>query len=86
MARRTATNCWFVSVEKPKQRRRAHAFARQTKTFPTETEAKLYAKEMVSDANKIIRAHCLAHQPAIRIISGSQLYRWIEEGESEDPA
>jgi hypothetical protein len=58
-------------------------FARQIKTFPTEAEAKQYAKERLSDETKIITGTLLgAHQLARRIISGSQLSRWIEEGES----
>jgi hypothetical protein len=79
MARHAMKNHWFVSVEMPKQRLRAQ-FARQTKTFPTETEAKQFAKEMLSNKYKIIAGTLLsADQPARRLISGSQLYRWIEE-------
>ena len=56
------------------------AFARQTKTFPTEAEAKQFAKEMLSNKYRIVAGTLLrAHQPARRIISGSQLQRWIEE-------
>ena len=83
MARHTVKNRWFVSVEMPKQRRSAQAFARQTKTFPTEAEAKQFAKEMLSNKYRIVAGTLLrAHQPARRIISGSQLDRWIEEEES----
>jgi hypothetical protein len=51
MARQTVKNQWFVSVEAPKQLRLASPKtpARQTKTFPTETEAKQFAKEMLSN-------------------------------------
>ena len=81
MARHTVKNHWFVSVEMPKQRRQA--FARQTKTFPTEAEAKQFAKEMLSNKYKIVAGTLLgADQPARRFISGSQLHRWIEEEES----
>jgi hypothetical protein len=80
MARRTVTNHWFVSVEAPRRARWTHA--RETKTFPTEAEAKRYAKEMLSERNKIIAGTFLsAHQPVRRIISGSELHRWIEEEE-----
>jgi len=85
MARRTVTHHWFVSVELPKQLRLASRStpARQTKTFPTETEAKQFAKEMLSNKYRIVAGTLLsAHQPARRIISGSQLHRWIEEEES----
>jgi len=76
MARHTVKNQWFVSVEAPKQLRLAFPKkpARQTKTFPTETEAKQFAKEMLSMSG---------HKPACRIISGSHLIRWIEEAEGQ---
>ena len=38
-------NRWFVSVEKPKSSRALPGFVREAKTFPTEAEAKQYAKE-----------------------------------------
>jgi len=82
MARFTVKNQWFVSVEAPKQLRLAFPKkpARQTKTFPTETEAKQFAKEMLSNKYRIVAGTLLrADQPARRIISGSQLQRWIEE-------
>jgi hypothetical protein len=80
MVERTAANRWFVSVEMPKSSRPLPGFVRQTKTFPTEAEAKQYAKEMLSDGRKIIAGTLLgADQPARRIISGRQLDRWIAE-------
>jgi hypothetical protein len=85
MARRTVTRHWFVSAELPKQLRRASRWtpARQTKTFPTETEAKQFAKEMLSNEYRIVAGTLLtADQPARPIISGSQLHRWIEEEEA----
>ena len=61
---------------------RIEPFARQTKTFSTEAEAKQFAKEMLSNKYKIVAGTLLsADQPARRFISGSQLYRWIEEEE-----
>jgi hypothetical protein len=63
MARRTVTDHWFVSVEVPKLPRGTR-LARQTKTFPTEAEAKQteaeakqYAKKMLS-GTRLSRAHC----------------------------
>jgi hypothetical protein len=82
MARRDR---WFVSVEVPRQGRvtSTKGPARETKTFPTEAEAKQYAKEMLSERNKIIAGTLLnPHQPVRRIVSGSELYRWIEEEEN----
>jgi len=65
-------NCCFKSPQKP---------LRETKTFSTEAEAKQFAKEMLLSGRKNISAGTLlsADQPARRIISGSQLHRWIEE-------
>jgi hypothetical protein len=75
MARHTVKNHWFVSVEASKQLRLASPKepVRQTKTFPTETEAKQFAKEMLSSSKYRIVAGTLlsAHQPGRRIISGS---------------
>jgi hypothetical protein len=49
-----ANHHWFVSVETPKQSRRGiRLHVRQTKAFPTEAEAKQFAKEMLSDETKI---------------------------------
>ena len=58
-----------------------HTFARQTKTFPTEAEAKQFAKEILSDGTNIIAGTLLsAHQPTPRrIISGWDLRSWIED-------
>jgi hypothetical protein len=78
MARRTVSNHWFVSVQALRLGHRLAPFARETKTFPTEAEAKQFAKEMLSERNKIIAGTFLnAHQPVRRIISGSELHRWI---------
>ena len=53
---------------------------RETKTFPTEAEAKQYAKEMLSDSHKIIAGTLLnGYQPVRRIISTSELHHRIEE-------
>jgi len=84
MARRSVCfevkNHWFVSVAMPKQRQGAQTFARRTETFPTETDAKQFAKEMLSEKHHIFAGTLLgAHLPVRRIISGSQLYSWIKE-------
>jgi hypothetical protein len=84
MAKCPVTKLWFVSVEMPRQRRPASAPGRQTKTFPTDAEARQFAKDMLLSERKNIIASTLlsADQPARRIVSGSQLYRWIEEEKS----
>jgi hypothetical protein len=53
---------------------------RQTKAFPTEAEAKQYVQEMLTEGKKIIAGTLLdPHRPERRIISGSQVDRWIVE-------
>jgi hypothetical protein len=76
MARRKVRNHWFVSVAVP-QRGHAHRFVRRTETFPTETDAKQFAKEMLSEKHHIFAGTLLGvHLPLRRFISGSQLYGW----------
>jgi hypothetical protein len=87
MARDTVKNHWFVSVEMPK--RSAQTSARRTETFPTETDAKQFAKEVLSkkrhrQEHRIVAGTLLgAYLPVRRIISGSQLFSWVGEEESQ---
>jgi hypothetical protein len=78
MARRTLTDHWFVSV---RLRRGLGSFSspKEAKTFPTEAQAKQYAKEMLSDRHKIIAGTLNGYQPVRRIIPTSDLYRWLQE-------
>ncbi|HJY89103.1 MAG TPA: hypothetical protein VK775_12735 [Chthoniobacterales bacterium] len=80
MARGTLTDHWFVSV---RLRRGLGPWTspKETKTFPTEAEAKQYAKEMLSnDSHKIMAGTLLnGYQPVRRIIPASELNRWIEK-------
>ena len=83
MARRTLKNHWFVSVAVPKQGP-GQPFVRRTETFPTETDAKQFAKEMLSEQHHIVAGTLLgAYLPVRRIISGSQLYSWVGVKESD---
>jgi hypothetical protein len=69
----------FVSFETPKQSRRGiRLHVRQTKAFPTEAEAKQYAKEMLSDETNILAGTFLS-APKRCIVLGWHLRRWIEE-------
>ena len=85
MARRTMKDHWFVSVEMPKHRQSEQTSARHTKSFPTETEAKQFAKEMLSEKHHKEKHYIVAgtllgaYLPVRRIISGSQLYSWVRE-------
>jgi hypothetical protein len=86
MVRRKVKNHWFVSVEMP--RSSAQTSARRTETFPTETDAKQFAKHMLSkkhhmEEHRIVAGTLLgAYLPERRIISGSQLFSWVAEEES----
>jgi hypothetical protein len=70
MARCKVTNNWFVSFEIPKQSRRGiRLHVRQTKVFPTEAEAKQFAKEMLSDETKILAGTFQSAPKRLKIIS-----------------
>ena len=80
MARRTVPNHWFVSSVVPRKLRLGTTLSRETKTFPTEAEAKQYAKQILSERKNVIAGTFLSgHQPTRRIISGQALLRWIGE-------
>ena len=83
MARRTVKNHWFVSVALPKQVH-GQTFVRRTETFPTEDDAKQFAKEMLSEKYLVFAGELLgAHFSVRRIISASQIYSWL--GVKDDP-
>src|SRR6516162_560717 len=52
MSRRKVKNHWFVSVAVPRQGH-GQQFVRRTETFPTEADAKQFAKEMISEKRRI---------------------------------
>jgi hypothetical protein len=75
-------NHWFVSVETPKHWRLVPWRApspRQTKAFPTEIEAKQFAKAMRSEGLKVTAGTLNPHQPIRRQIAASEINQWIEE-------
>jgi hypothetical protein len=81
MARyRPMTNLWFVSVETPKRfglRRRT----RETKSFPTEIEAKQFAIAMLSEGRKVTAGTLSPHKPIRRTVTASEINQWIEDEE-----
>jgi hypothetical protein len=85
MAKRTIiTDRWFVSVDTPKHKgpiSSRTSVARQAKTFPTESEAKQFAKAKLSEGMKVTAGTLVPHQPIRRIITASDINRWIEEDE-----
>ena len=85
MARyKVTTNHWFVSVETPKQLRLLSFGARgprETKSFPTETEAKQFAIEMLSKGRNVTAGTLSPHQPIRRTVTASKVHEWIGEEE-----
>jgi hypothetical protein len=67
-------NRWFVSVGP------VHGAwkSRQTKGFPTETEAKRFAKEVLSKAHCVTAGTITPHQPKRRTIADYEIAQWIE--------
>jgi hypothetical protein len=83
MARQTIlTNRWFVSVDAPKQQGPVSARSpsvRQTRSFPTESEARQFAKAKLAEGMKVTAGTLIPHQPIRRIIVASEINRWIDE-------
>jgi esterase/lipase len=52
-----------------------------TKPFPTESEAKQFAKAMLSDGFRVTAGTLNPHQPRRRTITASEINQWIEESE-----
>jgi hypothetical protein len=78
------TNRWYVSVEGPSERRLKPSRApvpRKTKPFPTEIEAKKFAKAMLSVGFRVTAGTLSPHQPRRRTITASEINQWIEENE-----
>jgi hypothetical protein len=77
------TNQWFVSVETPKHLRlrfsSAVPRARETKSFPTEVEAKQFAIAMLSEGRKVTAGTLSPHQPIRRTVTASEIDQWINE-------
>jgi hypothetical protein len=83
------TNHWFVSVETPKQLRLSSSAAprpRETKSFPTEIEAKQFAIAMLSEGRKVTAGTLSPHRPKRRTITASEINQWIGEEEQRRSA
>jgi hypothetical protein len=84
MSRHTIiANHWYVSIERPSQWRPGLLRApspRQSKSFPTEIEAKKFAKAMVSEGLKVMAGTMNPHLPR-RLIVATEIERWVEETE-----
>jgi hypothetical protein len=76
------TKHWFVSVETPKRLLSSAPRSRETKSFPTEIEAKQFAMAMLSEGRKVTAGTLMPHQPIRRTIPASEVNQWIGERET----
>jgi hypothetical protein len=82
MRSRFAKIRWYVSVAGPNQWRSSASKSpnfRETKSFPTEIEAKQFAKVMLSEGLKVTAGTLNPHEPKRRTITASEIDKWIEE-------
>jgi hypothetical protein len=73
---RFTNNHWYVSVEAPSEWRPTTSRApssRRTKAFPTEIEAKQFAKAMLSEGLKVTAGTSNPHLPRRRQIAASEI-------------
>ena len=74
---------WYVSFELPRGQRRH--IARATEIFPTEQEAKKFAREKLVDTLKVSAGTLNPHLPK-RTIAPKQILEWIDEPDGPDDA
>jgi hypothetical protein len=75
-------NRWYVSVEASSAWRPTSPrlrSSRKTEAFPTEIEAKKFAKAMLSEGMKVTAGTLNPHLPRRRIIAAAEINLWIEE-------
>src|SRR5450631_1982171 len=82
MSRHTIiANHWYVSIDRPILRRPTSLRApspRQSKSFPTEIEAKQFARAMLSEGFKVMAGTMNPHLPR-RLVVASEIDRWIDD-------
>jgi hypothetical protein len=66
---------WYVSFELPQGKR---AFARATKTFPNEREAKKFARAKLVDTPNVTAGTLNPYLPK-RTIAATQILEWLQE-------
>jgi hypothetical protein len=80
-------NHWYVSIDRPIQRWKTAtrgALPRQSKSFPTEIEAKQFARAMLSAGFKVMAGTMNAQLPR-RLVVASEIDRWIDGTEEQWP-
>jgi hypothetical protein len=71
-------NSWYVVVEVPRAAMGSERrIPRGTKTFPSETEAKEFARIQYASGLKINAGTINPHLPK-RAIAGTEIHRWLE--------
>jgi hypothetical protein len=69
---------WYVSFQLKKFRFGKREFARSTETFPSELEAKEFAKQKLTECRDL-RAGTLNPYMPKRVISSANIIQWFEE-------
>ena len=73
---------WYVSFELPRGKRK---HARATETFPSEREAKKFARVKLVDTAKVSAGTLNPHLPK-RTIAPAHMLEWLEEPDEADLA
>jgi hypothetical protein len=73
---------WYVSFDLPHGKR---AQSRWTETFPTEREAKNFARAKLVETPKVTAGTLNPHLPK-RTIAATQIVHWLEEPDAADLA
>jgi hypothetical protein len=68
---------WYVSFEVP---RRKHSLARATETFPSEQEAKDFARAKLVETPNVTAGTLNPHLPK-RTIASKQIVQWLEQAD-----
>ena len=74
---------WYVSFELPRGQRRH--ITRATETFPSEQEAKKFARAKLVDTLKVSAGTLKPHLPK-RTIAPTQMLEWLDEPDGPDAA
>jgi hypothetical protein len=88
MARRVLTNCWYVSCVSPSEwhsESERTSRSRKTKAFKNESEAKRFAKSMLSEGFEVTAGTLNPHLPK-RVITASEIDQWVNGKERRDTA
>jgi hypothetical protein len=76
---------WYVSFELPRGTRGKRTFARATETFPSEREAKDFARAKLVYTPNVTAGTLNPHLPK-RTIAARQIFEWLEEPDDPDAA